>query len=56
MSENVRFYRRKMAEKRDGRRRNRPLSTQLREIFAVVAECEWRWALEDRIERQLGHG
>ena len=54
MSENVRFYRQKMDENRAGRRRQQPLSDQLREIFAVVADCERRWAVEDRIERQLG--
>ena len=56
MSENVRFYQQKMAELRAGRRLNRPLLPQLREILAAVAECERRWALEDRIEKQLGRG
>jgi hypothetical protein len=56
MSENVRFYRQKMAEQSAGRPRHRPLPDQLREIFAVVADCERRWALEERIERQLGRG
>ena len=54
MSENVRFYQQKMAVQRAGRRLNRPLRDQLTEILGVVAECERRWALEDRIERQIG--
>ena len=56
MSENVRFYRQKVDDKRAGRLPTQPLSSQLREIFATVADCERRWALEDRIERQLGRG
>jgi hypothetical protein len=54
MSENVRFYQQKMAVQRAGRRLNQPLRDQLKEILGVVAECERRWALEDRIERQIG--
>ena len=54
MSENERFYQQKMAELRAGRRQNRPLTEQLREILSAVAECERRWALEERIERQIG--
>ena len=54
MSENERFYQQKMAELRAGRRQNRPLDHQLSEILDVVAECERRWALEERIERQIG--
>jgi hypothetical protein len=54
MSENVRFYPQKMAAQRAGRRLNRPLRDQLTEILGVVADCERRWALEDRIERQIG--
>jgi hypothetical protein len=53
MSENARFYQQKMAALRLSRRRNHPLRYQLREIFDVVVECERRWALEDRIERQI---
>jgi hypothetical protein len=56
MSENTRFYRQKVADKQAGRRLTQPLSDQLREIFATVADCERRWAVEDRIERQLGRG
>ncbi len=54
MSENYRFYERKMAQKRVSRPMNRPLRDQLDEILSVVRECEARWALEDRIDRQLG--
>ncbi|HET7420714.1 MAG TPA: hypothetical protein VFL27_10055 [Candidatus Dormibacteraeota bacterium] len=54
MSENARFYQQKMAELRAGRRQNRPLDDQMREILDAVADCERRWALEERIERQLG--
>ena len=56
MSENIRFYRQKVADKRAGNRLTQYLSSQLRELFATVADCERRWALEDRIERQLGRG
>ena len=60
MSENVRLYRQKMDNLRAGRRLPSPqpssLSSQLREIFAVVSDCERRWAVEDRIDRQLGRG
>ena len=56
MSENNRFYQQKMEALRTSRRRHRPLGGQLREILVVVAECERRWALEERIERQLGRG
>ena len=54
MSENYRFYLQKTAERRDGRQANRPLRAQFEEILSVVRECEARWALEDRIGRQLG--
>jgi hypothetical protein len=54
MSENVRFYQQKMAVHRAGRRLNRPLRDQLSEILGTVADCERRWALEDRIERSIG--
>jgi len=56
MSENVRFYQQKMAAQRVRRYVNRPLRYQLREIFDVVVDCERRWALEDRIERQIDRG
>lgn len=49
MSENVRFYQQKMVALRVSRRLNHPLSSQLGEILSTVAECEARWALEDRI-------
>ena len=54
MSENARFYPEKMAELRAIRRLRRPLQHQLKEILSVVAECERRWAVEDRIDRQIG--
>jgi hypothetical protein len=55
MSENNRLYQQKMEALRVSRR-HRPLSSQLRDILGMVAECERRWALEERIERQLGRG
>lgn len=54
MSENVRFYRHKVAENRAIFRARRTLTHQLRDILSVVEDCERRWAVEDRIERQLG--
>jgi hypothetical protein len=56
MSENVRFYRQKVESMRVMRHLERPLRHQLREILGVVAECEARWALEERIERQIDRG
>lgn len=54
MSENYKFYEQKMVEKRVSRPLDRPLHEQLEEILSVVRDCEARWALEDRIDRQLG--
>jgi hypothetical protein len=54
VSENYKFYERKMAERRVSRPLNRPLQNQLEEILAVVRQCEATWALEDRIDRQIG--
>jgi hypothetical protein len=54
MSENYRFYEQKMDERRHGRPARRPLHHQLEELLTVVSECEARWALEDRIDRQIG--
>ena len=52
MSENYRWYVQKMVELVVSREiEQRPLRNQLDEILEVVAECEARWALEDR----LGH-
>lgn len=57
MSENARFYRQKMEAQRASRHLDRrPLRNQLLEILAVVEECERRWALEDRIQRQIDRG
>jgi len=57
MSENTRFYQQKMEAQRVSRHLDRrPLRSQLLEILAVVEECERRWALEDRIERQIDRG
>ncbi|HVH30368.1 MAG TPA: hypothetical protein VNA31_01695 [bacterium] len=50
----MRFYQKKMAELRAGRHLHRPLSGQLRDILAVVADCERRWALDDWIDRRIG--
>ena len=54
MSENARFYARKMQQLRVARFAYRPLSKQLEDLLDVVRDCEARWALEDRIDRQLG--
>ena len=51
MSENARFYQQKMAQLRSDRRPNGPLREQLNDIFRAVAQCEARWALEDRLGR-----
>ncbi|TMD36298.1 MAG: hypothetical protein E6I89_11835 [Chloroflexi bacterium] len=48
MSENYRWYIQKMAELRVCRE-IQPLRIQLAELFQVVAECEARAALEDRL-------
>jgi hypothetical protein len=50
MSENCRYYRDKMAERRVARAAG-PLGAQLAELLAVVAWCERVWAVEERIER-----
>jgi len=55
VSDNYRHYQQKMAQQ-SHRRRNGPLRTQLIEILDVVRQCEARWALEERIDRQLGRG
>ncbi len=52
MSENYRMYVQKMAERRDAREADGPLSSQLEAMFEVVRECEARWALEDRLGRE----
>jgi len=51
MSENYRMYVQKMAERRDAREADGPLSSQLEAMLEVVRECEARWALEDRLGR-----
>jgi hypothetical protein len=43
VSNNYRFYAAKMAELRVYRDANRPLQTQLHELFAFVRQCEARW-------------
>ena len=45
MSNNYRFYSAKMAELRAQRSANRPLQSQLDELFAFVRLCEaeWKW-------------
>jgi len=53
MSDNYRLYVQKMVEQRVSREFGRPLRTQLEELFDVVAECEARAALEDRLGRDL---
>ena len=53
MSENYRLYVQKMVELLVSREINRPLQSQLEEIFQVVAECEARAALEDRLGHDL---
>lgn len=54
MSENYRLYVQKMAEIQVTRPLKHPLRQQLEEILDVVRDCEARWALGDRIDRQLG--
>ena len=56
MSENYKFYEEKMVQKRAARPLAPRLHKQLEEILSVVRECEARWAMEDRIDRQLGPG
>jgi hypothetical protein len=51
MSDNYRMYIQKMVELQVARESNRPLRRQLEEMFQVVAECEARAALEDRLGR-----
>ena len=43
VSNNYRFYAAKMAELRVYRDANRPLQSQLDELFAFVRLCEARW-------------
>jgi hypothetical protein len=43
VSNNYRFYAAKMAELRVCRDANRPLQSQLHELFAFVRQCEARW-------------
>ncbi len=54
MSDNSRFYLQKMEERRTTRSVKPCLYAQLEEILLVVRRCEKIWALEERIERQLG--
>lgn len=54
MSENTRFYQQKMKVKRSAPRPEPSLDSQMLQILATVMDCERRWELEDRIERQLG--
>jgi len=51
VSENYKFYVRKMAERQAGRTAERPLRNDLKELLEFVQECESRWALEDRISQ-----
>jgi hypothetical protein len=43
VSDNYKFYSAKMAELRAQRGVNRPLQSQLDELFAFVMLCEARW-------------
>ena len=54
MSDNSRLYLQKMEELRATRRVKHPLQSELEEILEAVRRCEEMWALEERIERQLG--
>ena len=54
MSENTRFYQEKMKAKRSRPRVQHSLDSQMLQLLATVMDCERRWALEDRIDRQLG--
>jgi hypothetical protein len=51
MSENYKFYVKKVAEVRAARTADGPLRHQLEELLQVVRKCEAIWALEERIER-----
>ncbi len=51
MSDNYKMYVQKMAERRDARKADGSLSSQLEAMFEVVRECEAMWALEDRLGR-----
>jgi hypothetical protein len=51
MSENYRYYARKLAESKEAREADRPLAAQLEDLLRTVRRCEEMWALEDRIER-----
>ena len=55
MSDNYRLYTQKVREARSKRRTDGPLRAQLDELFDVVRWCERVWAIEDRIDRELGH-
>ena len=55
MSDNYRHYQAKIAQLRRARQ-SAPLRLQLIEILDVVRDCEARWALEERIDRQIGRG
>lgn len=48
MSENYRFYFKKMAELRAARIASGPLRSQLVELLGFVRECEARWERESR--------
>jgi len=54
MSDNYRFYKQKAAESRSSRHTDRPLGDQLDELLEVVRWCEAVWAVEDRLDRQIG--
>ena len=53
MSDNYRFYRQKVTEAR-ARQTAAPLCTQLQELFDTVRWCERIWAIQDRIDHELG--
>ena len=54
MSENYRFYSQKVAESRGRRSIPGALSRQLAELMDTVRWCEKVWAIEDRMDREIG--
>lgn len=55
MSDNYRLYTQKAREARSKLRTDGTLWAQLDELFDTVRWCERVWAIEDRIDSELGH-
>jgi len=56
MSHNYRFYASKMEELRVRREVNRPLHSQLNELFLLVRECEAQWESRGTTTRDADSG